>query len=194
MTFETPILLIVFNRPDKTLKLINALKEVQPKNIFVSADGPREKVENDKYLCSEVRKIIDTIPWNCNLKTKFNDKNLSCKKNVIESIEWFFEHNEQGIILEDDCIPAKSFFSFCEKLLEKYQDYPNIMQINGFNGGLEYLDSNNASYFFSKFNTTWGWATWRRAWKKFDDGFSDYSEMIKKNKILDYYENYEIAK
>ena len=194
MSFETPILLIVFNRPDKTLKLINALKDVKPKNVFVSADGPRDGVENDKHLCSEVRKLFDTIPWHCKITTKFNDQNLSCKKNVIESIDWFFEYNDQGVILEDDCIPSKSFFLFCEKLLEKYKNNQNIMQINGFNGGLEYQASNNDSYFFSKINTTWGWATWKRAWLKFDNSFLDYPEMVKKNKIVDYYENHEIAK
>ena len=191
MPFETPILLIIFNRPEKTSKLINVLSKIKPKNIYVSADGPRENSVNDKELCKEVRNQFDKLPWDCKVTKKFSENNLSCKRNVIESINWFFENNKHGIILEDDCIPSITFFSFCEKLLDKYDLNQKIMQINGFNGGLKYFDSNNASYFFSKLNTTWGWATWKRAWLKFDNNFDGYENF--KNKLEDYYENSDIA-
>ena len=176
MSFETPILLIVFNRPEKTSRLLNILSKIKPKNIFVSADGPRENSENDKKSCQNVRDLFRKLSWDCKVTTKFSEINLSCKKNVIQSINWFFENNKQGIILEDDCMPSITFFNFCEKLLEKYDSNEKIMQINGYNGGLEYFNSNNASYFFSKLNTTWGWATWKRAWLKFDNNFDEYKK------------------
>lgn len=194
MSFNTPILLIVFNRPDKTKELIKILENICPKKLFVSADGPRQYNESDKILCKEVREIFDNLPWECEVIKKFSETNLSCKKNVITSINWFFDINERGIILEDDCIPSKTFFLFCEKLLQKYVSEDKIMQINGFNGGLKYSDLNNASYFFSKLSTTWGWATWKRAWKKFDENFQDFIKLINDKKIQDYYENQDIAK
>ena len=193
MKFEIPILLIVFNRPDKTKKMLEILKILKPKNLFVSADGPRNNNKNDIVLCEEVRQLVNNINWDCKLKTKFSTENLSLKKNVIQSINWFFNNVDQGIILEDDCLPSLNFFDFCEKLLIKYQHEDKIMQINGCNGGLDYEDTNNASYFFSKINTTWGWASWKRAWKKFDENFEHYKLNEDKGVILNYYEDPEIT-
>ena len=192
MQFSVPILLIVFNRPEKTKKILKILEKLQPKYLFISADGPRENNKNDIILCEEVKQIISKINWDCELKTKFSKENLSLKKNVIQSINWFFNNVEQGIVLEDDCLPSLNFFDFCEKLLKKYQYEEKIMQINGFNGGLVYENINDASYFFSKLNTTWGWASWKRAWLKFDNNFDGYENF--KNKLEDYYENSDIAR
>tara|TARA_B100001057_G_scaffold500955_1_gene619175 strand:- start:15100 stop:16038 length:939 start_codon:yes stop_codon:yes gene_type:complete len=193
MKFDIPILLIVFNRPDKTKKILQILEKLEPKYLFISADGPRKKNKNDVFLCEEVKQIVSKINWECQLKTQFNKDNLSLKKNVIQSINWFFNNVEHGIILEDDCLPSLNFFDFCEKLLKKYQFDEKIMQINGSNGGLDYQNTNDASYFFSKINTTWGWASWKRAWDKFDGNFEDYKLYEKKNKILNYYEDQEIS-
>ena len=120
MKVKTPILLIVFNRPEKTKMILDSIKRISPKTIYVSADGPRANNLEDVQLCKEVRNIINNISWNCDVKTRFMENNLSCKKNVIQSINWFFENNEKGIILEDDCLPSESFFTFCEQILEKY--------------------------------------------------------------------------
>tara|TARA_B100000787_G_scaffold162820_1_gene143941 strand:+ start:3019 stop:3954 length:936 start_codon:yes stop_codon:yes gene_type:complete len=194
MQFETPILLIVFNRPDKTKILFEKIRLIKPKTIFISADGPRINNPRDFSLCDEVRSIVKNIDWECDYKFKFNEKNLSCKVNVIESINWFFSHNERGIILEDDCIPSKSFFNFCEILLEKYKDNKKIMQINGSNLGIDYSRITNETYFFSKLSHCWGWATWKRAWNYFDKELKDY-EKVKKNKVISkYYIDRNIAK
>ena len=120
MSFETPILLIVFNRPDKTKLVFNEIKKIKPKKLFISCDGPRKNELEDQYLCAEVKKIVQDINWDCEPKFSFSKENLSCKINVIESINWFFLNNDRGIILEDDCIPINSFFTFCEDLLEIY--------------------------------------------------------------------------
>ena len=193
MEFQTPILLIVFNRPEKTQKLFEIIKKIKPKYFYVSGDGPRQNNNNDIILCNQVRDIFKKIDWNCKFKHQFKNKNLSLKKNVIESINWFFNDVSKGIILEDDCIPSKNFFSFCEILLNKYESNTKIMQINGSNGGLNYENVNQSSYFFSKINSTWGWATWRRAWECFDNNFENYEKNFMKKKIFDYYEDKEIA-
>ena len=89
MSFNTPILLIVFNRPEKTQNLFEIIKKIKPKRLFVSADGPREK-QSDLVNCENVRKIFDNIEFDCDVVKKFNNKNEGLKKNVKNSIDWFF--------------------------------------------------------------------------------------------------------
>ena len=193
MIFETPILLIVFNRPDKTQKLFDKIKEIKPRKLFVSADGPRLNNESDKLLCKNTRDIFNKIDWDCDYQTRFSEINLSCKKNVIESIDWFFSANEEGIILEDDCIPNVSFFNFCKILLEKHRNNKTIMQINGTNLDIDYSTLIDDTYFFSKLNHTWGWASWKRAWIKFDKKFENYPIVKKNGLIQKYYVDKEIT-
>ena len=193
MGLNTPLLIIVFNRPDKTKDLIKTLEKIKPKKLYVSADGPRIDSTKDKKLCNEVRELFKNINWDCDLKLKFSEKNLSCKKNVIDSINWLFSCEDEGIILEDDCVPSISFFGFCETLLEKYRNNNKVMQINGTNLDADYESLTKNSYFFSKFNHVWGWATWKRAWKLFDNKFENYEENKLNKKILNYFEDKNIS-
>ena len=194
MSYNTPILFLVFNRPEKTQIIFDIIKKLKPKKLYISADGPRKNRIKDNLLCDQVRSIVKKINWDCEQKIKFNNTNLGCKINVIESIDWFFSNVEEGIILEDDCVPSESFFYFCEELLSKYKNNEKIMQINGFNSGLNsYLDTDD-SYYFSKLNTTWGWATWRRAWQKFDYNLESYIEFKQKGKIKEFYKDKGISK
>lgn len=167
--FNTPILFIVFNRPDCTQKVFNVIKEMKPRYLFISADGPRTGHESDKEKCEQVKQIIENgIDWDCEIKTLFRKENLGCGKAVSSAITWFFENIEQGIILEDDCLPDKSFFRFCEELLEKYKYDTKVSHISGFNFMSKKELANEASYFFSQYAAIWGWASWRRAWKDYD--------------------------
>jgi len=191
MSFNVPILLIVFNRPNKTKKLFDIIKKIKPKNLYVSADGPREKNHNDLNLCSQVREIFNNIDWECNFHNLYNNENKSCKINVIESINWLFSKEKMGIILEDDCLPDLSFFNYCKILLEKYEFEEKIMQINGHSNNQ--TSPNDYSYYFSKLNSTWGWATWKRAWDKFTTNMNDFDEKKNKKKINIFYQNEDIA-
>lgn len=163
----TPLLLLVFNRPDHTQKLIEALALVKPERIFVVADGPRVNVEGEEKQCSEVRRLVTELPWACNVTPLFRDKNLGCAQSVGRGITWFFEQVEEGIILEDDCIPHPSFFTFCTELLERYRDEDSVVHIGGcnFQNGKK---RGRADYYFSIYNHIWGWATWRKHWQHFD--------------------------
>ena len=128
--FETPILLIIFKRKDTALKVLEIIKRVKPKYLYIAADGWRD--ENEKIKCLETREaILKTIDFECNLKTLFREKNLGCCDGVAGAIQWFFENVEQGIILEDDCLAEISFFDYCEKLLNYYKDNERIMHIAG---------------------------------------------------------------
>ena len=133
-------------------------------------------------LCAETRNIISQVDWQCEVKTLFRDKNLGCKLGVSEGINWFFKQEEEGIILEDDCIPNESFFRFCKILLEKYRDESKVMMIAGSNPATSIEMGNE--YFFSRFNTIWGWATWKRAWMKFDINLSAWP-ILKANNFLE---------
>jgi hypothetical protein len=173
--FDTPILFLVFNRPEVTTSVFERIKKIKPKKLFISADGPRKNRENDAKLCNEVRSLFENIDWDCQVYKKFESRNLGCKKGVSSAIDWFFEHVDEGIILEDDCMPDRSFFYFAENLLKKYRNDERIMTICGTNI-LGKWDRNNKSYFFSFYGSVWGWATWKRAWNKFDFNMTSWTD------------------
>lgn len=178
--FDVPVLLIIFNRPEPTEKLIDALRIVKPGLIFVSADGPRENAEADVYNCEAARKVIEKIDWDCKIEKLYHTNNQGCHWAPRKALSWFFTHVEEGIILEDDCIPEKDFFFFCKELLSKYRDDDRILTINGSNLGYEL--KNNYSYTFSRFMNMWGWATWRRAETKIDYSLKEWKK--EKNPLL----------
>ena len=181
---KTPILLIIFNRPRLVKVMINELRKVKPTNLFIFADGPRENKSGEDIICLETRKAIEAIDWECNIKTNFLDKNLGCKLGPITAINWFFENVEEGIILEDDCKPSKSFFTFCSTLLEKYRTNETVMHISGnnFQNGILRGDK-KSSYYFSKYTHSWGWATWKKHWLKFNNSINNFKDFDESNKI-----------
>jgi len=166
VSLKTAVLFLVFNRPEITSVVFEKIRQAKPTRIYISGDGPREGYESDKERVVKTRKIATKIDWPCEVKTLFRDKNLGCKKGVSTAINWFFEYEEQGIILEDDCLPHLDFFTFCEDLLDRYADDERVSVISGnnFQNGKWRGDS---SYYFSKYPHIWGWASWRRAWKNY---------------------------
>lgn len=162
-----PVLLIIFNRPDLTQQVFGPIRDAKPSKLFIAADGPRSFVSSDAEKCEQTRQIIELVDWNCEVHTLFHETNLGCKHAVVSAIEWFFNHVEYGIILEDDCLSSINFFPFCGLLLEKYRDDERIGMISGNNFGFDLYDK-TLSYSFSKHGGNWGWATWKRCWEKFD--------------------------
>lgn len=190
--FETPILFLIFNRPDTTKIVFEKIKEQKPKHFYIAADGPRSGKENEAQKCEEARSIINEIDWDCEVKTLFREENLGCKRAVSDSITWFFDNVDEGIILEDDCLPSESFFSYCEEMLEKYRNDTRIMHISGENPIDE--KCNDESYYFSKIPHIWGWASWKRAWVKYDVEFQNFDKFIENNVINDIFEKKEAQK
>ncbi len=180
-----PILLMVFNRPDETKLVFNAIKKVQPKKLYIASDGPRKHVEGEIERCNQVKDIIKCIDWNCEVKTLFREENLGCKYAVSSAINWFFENETKGIILEDDTLPSNSFFYFCTELLNKFENDTRVMRISGFNP-LSDKYNYNSDYFFSYYSFMWGWATWKRVWMHNDIEMSNW-ENAKKSKIINNY-------
>ena len=112
---STAVLFLVFNRLDTTKEVFKAIRKAKPSRIYIASDGPRKIKNNEADKVKEVRSyIINNIDWQCDVNTLFREENLGCKIAVSTAIDWFFDNEEQGIILEDDCFPSQSFFWFCE--------------------------------------------------------------------------------
>ena len=183
MAFKTPILFLTFVRLDTTIKVFERIKAQQPLQLFIASDGPRANRPDDKQKIEEIKNYISKeIDWECEVKTLYRAQNLGCGRAVSGAITWFFENVEQGIILEDDCIPEAEFFSFCEDLLERYKTDRRIWEISGTNlqRGIKRGDG---SYYISNYGGIWGWATWARAWEKYDYNMSSYETFVNKRQI-----------
>lgn len=180
---QTPVLFIIFNRLDTTQKVFEQIKKAAPSRLFIAADGPRASKQGEHIICEQVRKwVLANIDWDCKVETLFRENNLGCGKAVSQAITWFFDNVEMGIILEDDCLPDSSFFSFCTNLLDRYKDNSQIMHISGTNplGNMPCIKN---SYYFTKIEHCWGWASWKRAWEKFSLEIIDFDSFMSK-KIL----------
>jgi hypothetical protein len=174
---NTPVLFLIFNRPETTARVFNEIRASQPRRLYVAADGPRANVEGDAERCEHSRAIALTVDWPCEVSTLFRDENMGCRRAVSSAIRWFFDREPEGIILEDDCLPDSSFFSFCETLLKHYRNDSRILHIGG-NNFQNGKVRGEGSYYFSRYNHVWGWASWRRAWDLFDSGIRTFPDFL----------------
>jgi len=164
---KSPVAFLIFNRPDTTQTVFDVIRQAKPSKLLVVADGPRADRPGEADKCAAARAIIDEVDWDCEVLKDYSDVNMGCKLRVSSGLDWVFKTVEEAIILEDDCVPHLTFFRFCEELLEKYQDDKRIMAISGnnFQFGRRRTEY---SYYFSRYNHCWGWASWRRAWQYYD--------------------------
>ncbi len=175
---RTAVLLVLFNRPAATRTVFEAVRRARPPRLYLAADGPRPGHPGDEANCREARQIRDAVDWPCEVKTLFREHNLGCGRGPAEAFGWFFSQEEEGIVLEDDCVPDPSFFPFCQELLEKYRHDPRVMHITGTNflGGTHRPAH---SYYFSVHPHEWGWASWRRAWQLYDFRIERFPEVAR---------------
>jgi hypothetical protein len=177
--FQTPILLIVFNRPSETKIVFDQIKKIQPKKLYISADGPRRNISGEDEICKQVKFIFNQIDWDCEIMTLYNQDNLGCKIAVSRAIKWFFQNEEFGIVLEDDCVPDLSFFRFCEELLLKYRYDERIGIITGRNENFKF--KKQLSYDYSTSGSIWGWASWSRVLDHYSVNDSNILDNFKGN-------------
>lgn len=182
---QNALLLIVYKRIDTLEKVLNQIKKVTPHKIYIAANS--YKNEQEKEAVKQTRELIESsITWDCQVNKLYRDTHLSAKRSISSAISWFFEHEDQGIILEDDCLPTVSFFRFCDELLERYKHESQIMLISGWSA-LDFAPNKSVDtlspkaqlhedYFFSKYPHIWGWASWARAWKKYELESSDFTK------------------
>jgi hypothetical protein len=182
MSFEVPILLCVFNRPELTARTFEAIARQKPKTLLVASDGPRTSCPDDDEQVERTRQIVQAIDWDCNFQACFLNENLGCRQQMARAISWGFEQSERLIILEDDCLPDPSFFKYCESLLERYAEHAEVMTI----GGINHLNLPcQTDYRFSKYPFIWGWASWRRAWQKYDLEMKCWQSPVVQKQVLD---------
>ena len=171
----TAILFIIFNRPSSTQKVFEEIKRAKPAKLYIAADAPRNNNTPDIENCKNARAVTENIDWPCEVKRLYQEKNLGCSFGPRAAFDWFFLQEEEGIILEDDCVPHRDFFPFAAAMLEKYRNNKKIISINGSNLG--YKLKNDESYFFSRFMNMWGWATWADRAKEIDYSLDKWKQM-----------------
>ena len=171
---NTPIAMLVFNRPVPTLRVFDAVRAARPSKLLVVADGPRHDRSGEAQLCSETRAIFEKIDWPCEVLTNYAQYNLGCRNRVSSGLKWIFEQVEEAIILEDDCLPDPSFFRFCSDLLDRYRHDSTIGLISGNNFLPHGYTRASASYYYSRFPHIWGWASWRRSFQYYDLTMSNW--------------------
>jgi hypothetical protein len=185
MTPSVPVIFAIFNRPDTTRQVFETIRAAKPTKLLVVADGPRANRPGDVETCSAARAIIDEVDWDCDVQKNFSETNMGCRLRLSSGITWAFELVDKAIVLEDDTLPSPSFFAYCAELLDRYESDERVMTVSGQNclfGQARTADS----YYFSRIPKSWGWATWRRAWAKFDLNMTHWPE-IRDRKLFDQY-------
>lgn len=172
---DAPVAYIVFNRPRHTERTFAAIRAARPSRLFVIADGPRAGNAADAERVAAVRDIVSVVDWPCQVERVYSEQNLGCKLRPSSGIDHVFSRVERAIILEDDCLPHPDFFAFCDALLDRYDNDPRVYAITGQNYQRG-VTRGDGSYYFSRYNHVWGWATWRRAWRAYDGGLSFWPE------------------
>jgi hypothetical protein len=173
---DTPVVFLIFNRPDLTAQTFEVLRRIKPKYLRVVSDGPRPHRPDDIPLCTASRAIIEKVDWNCELTRDYSEINLGCGKRVSSGITNAFEDFDEAIILEDDCLPHESFFAFCSEMLARYRNDERIMHVAGYS--FQPFKRTPSSYYFSKYTHIWGWGTWKRAWRNYDFKMSSWLEFL----------------
>ena len=176
MSVNTPLLLIVWRRPHTLRQVIDAIRPVAPTHLFVACDGPNPERSGEAEKVAATRRVIEQeIDWPCRIERLYSNVNQGCRLGVSRAISWFFEQVEEGVILEDDCVPHPDFFHYCTTLLERYRHDTRVWSICGsnFQRGNKRGD---ASYYFSIHGDSWGWATWRRAWENYESGRDNWAK------------------
>lgn len=174
-----PVMICGFNRPDCLAQVFSAVREARPKQLFLVLDAPRVDRPDDIPGYEACKKVFDDVDWPCDVKRNYAEHNMGCGGRMTSGITWVFEHVDRAILFEDDCVPEVTFFPFCAELLERYKDDTRVGMIAGHDEHfhLDRIDTYGDSYYFDRMASIWGWATWRRAWKKHDPDMPDWPFM-----------------
>ncbi len=173
----TPILFLVFNRPEKTLQTFNAIREVRPTKLYVAIDAPRENRPDDVENWRKVKEIVHNVDWECETHYLIREKNLGCTLSGKTAWDWFFEYEDRMIFVEDDGLGSPSAFYFTQELLEKYKDDNRIKTISPINYGVKH---GKYSYFATRYmGGTYFMGTWKRVYDLYDYDLSTFKETTK---------------
>ncbi len=177
---ETPVLFETFVRVDYARQVWGAIKVAQPKKLYFYSNKGRAERVGEIECNNEIRSWVKEIDWDCELHIWFRDECVDVYTSLRGAIDWVFKHEEQAIILEDDCLPINDFFKYCEELLILYKNNDRVMFIGGSNFQ-DGLVVGNSSYYFSNYCHVWGWASWRRLWDNYSFDLSKESISVVSN-------------
>ncbi len=173
-----PVLVIAYRRPDLVAEVMRAIAQAKPRKLFLACDGPHPERPAELALVAATRAAMEAaVTWDCEVHTRYSDTNQGCRRGVEGAISWFFDHVDEGIILEDDCVPHTDFFPYCAELLDRYRSNPRVMHISGDAALPHPATGSGASYVFSGEALVWGWATWRSAWERYDSDLRLWEQM-----------------
>lgn len=181
---RTPVVLLVFNRPDVTARVFEAVRRARPAKLVVVADGPRTSKAGETERCRATRAVTEAVDWDCEVVRDYAEENLGCMWRVSSGLDRAFSLVEEAIVLEDDCVPHPTFFGYCEELLDRYRDDARVMAVAGTNFQFG-RRRGPYDYYFSRYNHCWGWASWRRAWSQFDVSMRTWPELREGGWLLD---------
>jgi len=176
-----PILFMVFNRPEKTARVWEQIRKAKPQKLYISVDGPRKHISDDFSKCEAVKRIVEKIDWDCDVKRLYHEKNLGCTMAGKTAFDWVFSQEDEMIQIEDDVVPAQSFFWFMQEMLEKYKHNSQICYVCAENYGIK---SGNATYFFSRYGGSWGWATWKRVYDLWEYKLESLEEYVNQKSFI----------
>lgn len=158
------VLFLGYKRPDLGRQVLERIAAARPARLYMAVDGPKDAGEES--LCAEFRALADAVSWPCEVRRRFRDRNLGCRRGISDALAWFFEHETEGIVLEEDCLPDPTFFEYCRQGLEKYREEPRVGWICGANGLRKFLTGSHCR--FNQWGNPWGWASWRDRWQAHD--------------------------
>lgn len=185
--FNKAVLLVSFRRADLTARVLEVLRRIRPARLYLATDTARADRDTDLAGCREVQRtlgdFVRNIDWPCEVRRDDATVNLGARRRMISAISWMLEHEPEGIILEDDCLPLETFFPYCSDLLDRYRDEPRVMGISGGRGGEAGEPAAVESFYFSKYPRIWGWATWRRAWALYDEHLAGWEEFQRSGEL-----------
>ena len=183
----TPVVLIFYNRPNFTKKVVEQIIKANPPKVYAISDGP--KTSKEINLVNQTRDLVEKSfdMSHIGIEKIYSNTNLGLEKRICSGLDYVFQLEEKAIILEDDCVPEISFFQFCQEMLTKYETEEKVSHISG----SRYVDVNNSenkSYYFSKYPLEWGWATWKSEWMRYDSKMSDWQEVSKDSTLRKKYD------
>mgnify|MGYP003207438322 CR=1 FL=1 len=159
---ETPVLFVTFVRPDYARQTWEGIKATKPKTLYFYSNKGRAEKEGEVERNNEIRSYINEIDWDCDLHIFFREECVNVYDSLRGAIDWLFDNEERGIILEEDCVPTKAFFSFVDQMIEKFKEDKRVWCISGDN-----IKQNPSGYdyMFSHLHAMYGWASWRDRWR-----------------------------
>lgn len=164
---ESPVVFLFFNRRELAESVFDRIRAARPKRLTLVSDGPRPGVPGESELVADLRtRIENMIDWPVDVIRDYASENLGCGCRVATGIDSALTRYGRAIILEDDCLPAASFFPYCDTLLDRFENDPRVLSITG----TYFLNVTRGRGVagLSRYPCIWGWATWARAWEGYD--------------------------